>query len=67
MFRSWAKVLAGGDLLARLHVELDQIARHVDVDGLGVAGLDFQGADHAVRQRQEAERQHAAVSTPRLV
>ena len=59
------KLLAGGDLLARRHVERENLAGHLDVDRLaqdlagsvGIAGLDFQRADHAVRQRQQQGRQ----------
>ena len=53
---SWANCLAGGDPLARLHVMHAELPGHVDVDRLGVAGLDLQRADDAVRQRHEAER-----------
>ena len=46
------------DVLAGFDVDFDEPARHVDVDRIGVAGLDFQRADEAVRQGEEEERQH---------
>ena len=56
--------LAGGDALARLHGDRDQFARHVDPNGIGVAGLEPKRANHAVRQRQKEECQQQGRQKP---